>query len=468
MIRILNEMPLFGSKECTKESTSEKYISTDLPCTKILTTQKGSCCKQKDLPFLLHVASIYDSRTSESDDEQLQGVSDYVKEFESYHEGVSDDTENTHIDMSTKKGKYLFDLVGKYHSTFPLVVYQEKKFKPVPMSTPRVVYISNNVSKMSVPMHKYVTIVGRGSTVEFSKIELFVHDRKSREFEQLLKTIEGNSYLKISIPLVFSEPMTDFFLLQEVTSALLEIGRNLAKNGSSDTILHFEFQTETLHRRLIQVTLDSLGFENTPVGVIMEETVPGYTLSVEIREIQGKNVAAILRTIGDETSLEEKEMTSEILDLTAVDFISFEEISVRDYLEQDAKNMVLLSNGKAHFTNVDDLKTSMEEGIVYECKEANERLFQDPSNVLSDVELFNARRIGTLPGYIIAEHLTDSIRLSSGGESSRIFSLHEHTREIPAVISKRVYEGEDDLVSANHCQVGAEGHVYSVFIVKIN
>ena len=460
-------MPLFGSKDCTKESNSRRYISNDLPCQKILTNKSKSCCKQKDIQFMHDVASIYDSKTSDEEDEQIQGVSSYISEFSSDHATEIDDSPETHIHMATKQGKYMFGLVEKYQSTVPLVIHQENKFKSVPSSIPRVVYIVNGVSKMEVPMHRYVTVSGNKSTANFRGIELFIHDSKSREFEHLLKIIEGNSFLKINIPFVFNESMTDFFLLQDITSSMMKIGRALARNGALDTILHFEFQTSTLHKRLIQVTLGSLGFTDTPAGAIVDEKVPGYTIEVEIREMRGKNVAVILRTFGEKSSLEEKESTSEILDLKATDFISFEEVSIRDYLEQDVRNMVLLEHdNKPHLTNADDLNTSMEEGIVYECKEANERLLQDASNVVSDVELFNARRLGTLPGYIIAEQLRDAMRLS-GRDSSRIFYLSKPVKSIPAVISKRVYDGEDDLVSANHCQVGAEGDVFSVLNVKI-
>ena len=462
------KMPLFGSGECTKESNSSRYISTDLPCAKILTTQKKNCCKQKDLPFILNVASIYNSKTSGGDDEQIQGVSDYVKEFESYHTGVLDDHNNTHIHTNTKKGKYMIGLVDKYNSTVPLVIHQEKKFTPVPSSVPRVIYMVNDIPRIQIPMHRYVTVTGNKSTAVFRDIELFRHKPNTRGFENILGIIEGKSFLKIDIPLVFTEPMTDFFLLEDITSSMLEIGRGLGRNNAQDTILYFQFRTKTLHKRLIQVTLDSLGFSNISSGAIVEENIRGYTISVEVKEVRGTSVACILKVISDASIISEKESTSEILDLVATDFITFEETSVRKYLEDDVKNMVIFeNNNKPHLTNITDLKTSMEEGIVYACREVNEKLFQDPSNVESETELFNARRVGTIAGYINADQLRDAMKIAGGDNSSRIFYLTDPVKNVPTVISKRVYDGEDDLVSSNHCQVGSEGGVFDVLHVNI-
>jgi len=146
----------------------------------------------------------------------------------------------------------------------------------------------------------------------------------------------------------------------------------------------------------------------------------------------------------------------------ATDIITFEEMSVEYYLQQDSKNMVLFeSNFKPHFTNMDDLKVAMEDGIVYACKEVSTRLTQPLSNVEIETELFNARRIGTLSGYIDAKNLKSAIQSVSTG-SSRMFFITEGFRNIPAVISKKVFNQMDSLVSANHCQEGAEGSVHNI------
>jgi len=104
---------------------------------------------------------------------------------------------------------------------------------------------------------------------------------------------------------------------------------------------------------------------------------------------------------------------------------------------------------------------------IYECKEANHHLQQSASNVVL-VDLFNARRIGTLPGYIKNDQLRAAAKMTSvDTSSSRIFGVSGPVRQIPAVISKRVYHGIDDLVSANHCQVGAEGGIFEIIYLNI-
>ena len=160
------------------------------------------------------------------------------------------------------------------------------------------------------------------------------------------------------------------------------------------------------------------------------------------------------------TQTGDKEM---LMNSMATDIITFEELSVSDYLGQDSKNMVLLEpNFKPHFTNTDDLNVAMEDGIVYGCKKVSTRLRQTLSNVDVKTELFNARRIGPLSGYINAKNLRSAIHSVHEGSSSRMFLITEGIRDVPAVISKKVFNQLDDLVSANHCQAGAEGSVHNV------
>lgn len=78
------------------------------------------------------------------------------------------------------------------------------------------------------------------------------------------------------------------------------------------------------------------------------------------------------------------------------------------------------------------------------------------------MELFNARTIGTLPGYILADHLR-----ALPDTDSRTFILTEPLRKVLTVISKKVYMGQDDLVSANHCQPGGEGDTFGVKLIKV-
>ena len=457
-------IPTFFNTDCKKESNETRYVSDSLPCVNVLTNKRGACCKQDDIQFMNNVVSIYDSRTNGEDNDNIEEISEYLVEFD--HTSNVEDPSNIHIHMNSKKGKYLLDRIEEFQPALPIMIHSEKKFNTVPMSSPRVIYVVADIPRIQVPMHTFVTVTGTNSSASFRDIELFKHGDGSIEFERVLKAVEGKSFVNIDVPLVFRESMTDFFLLEDLTTSMFRIGNALVKGHYADTILRFEFMTESLHKRLIQVTLDSLGdFVPTADGVILDEG----RISVEVLSLGGRKVACILKTKSKPVEMSQVEKTSELLDMTSVDFITFEDISVRDYLQKDPKNIVLFeNNNKPHLTNIDDITVAMEEGIVYACKEANGHLSQDPSNVDSEIELFNARRIGTISGYIVNDHIRHAIRLASDDQSSRIFYLSESTRGVPAVISKRVYEGIDDLVSANHCQVGAEGSVFNVLTVKLN
>ena len=138
-------------------------------------------------------------------------------------------------------------------------------------------------------------------------------------------------------------------------------------------------------------------------------------------------------------------------------------MTVKKYLEENSSNMILFeSNLKPHFTNKDDLRVAMEDGIVFGCKKVSTRVIQSPDNVETGIELFNARRIGPIPGYINAKKLTYSIQSVESGNSSRMFLITEKTRSVPAVISKKLFNDMDSAVSANHCQAGAEGDVHDI------
>jgi len=195
-----------------------------------------------------------------------------------------------------------------------------------------------------------------------------------------------------------------------------------------------------------------------PTPIYQEQIVNTQTQGRISQRLPSVNVPKLSTYKGDETLLESM----------ATDIITFEDMSVSDYLDQDEKNIVLFEhNLKPHFTNIDDLKVAMEDGIVYGCKEVSTRLIQPLSNVDVKNELFNARRIGTLSGYINAKNLKSAIHSAESGDSSKLFLITKGIRSVPAVISKKVFNQMDDIVSANHCQVGAEGEVHNVMEISI-
>lgn len=128
----------------------------------------------------------------------------------------------------------------------------------------------------------------------------------------------------------------------------------------------------------------------------------------------------------------------------STDIITFEDMTVEKYLGENKNNMIIFeSSFKPHFTNNDDLGVAMEDGIVYGCKKVSTRVIQSPENVDTGTELFNARIVGPISGYINANNLISAMEAVKHGQSSRMFLIKENVRTVPAVISKKLFNNMD-------------------------
>lgn len=462
----MNSLTRAFTNKCT--SNAKTFYSEERPCISGLTSKGvlNNCCGQSDIKFLEGVAAIYLSRSNSRFDTGLEDVLSYV---EQYHNFVSS-MDYVDVRLNSKKGRYILGLAEMYESTVPLILYQDKRtgFKTANLSSKKVIYIVHGLENIDAPVHRYLSIKGDKSTVNFNSLKLFSRPG-SVEFEHVLDTIKGKSFMDIDVPFNLDGAMSDFDILSTIVNSFVRIGDALTSIGNTDTVFHFQVRYDMTkeHMRTVVSGID-LEFEDTDEGARYQKRIFDTLLSIEIRTLPGVGLVFLLKTmhaqegVRHDVQLDEMVMTPEdVVNKTATDIITFEEMTVEDYLKGDPKNMVVFSKHVPHFTNEDDIAVAMQDGIVYACKTANAHLFQDASNVESDVELFNARRIGTLGGYIIADHLRAAM-----GLQTRIVALSESIKTVPTVISKKVYHGQDDLVSANHCQPGAEGGVFGLRVIK--
>lgn len=462
----MNSISRALSKTCT--SDENVFYSEKRPCINGL-TKKGrfnNCCGQTDIKFLEDVATIYSSRSNSRSDKSLENVLSYVEQYHNFDFSTSDYID---VHLNSKKGRYMLELAETYESTVPLTLYQTKAtgFKSAKISSNNVIYIVHGLDNIDAPMHKYLSIQGDNSTVNFDTLKIF-SSPGSLDFQEVVSTIKGKSFLSIGVPLKFDGVVAGFHYLSTIIYSFLQLGKALVNIGGTETIFHFETMY-TMSKEFVKTVADSIDLEfvHNDQGSLYEERIDEELMTIEIRVPPVGGLVCLLKTVRIKphrsVQLNEVVMKSDdVLKKTATDIITFEEKTVEDYLEEDPKNMVILSDQIAHFTNEDDISVAMSDGIVYACKTANGKLFQDASNVESDVELFNSRRIGTLGGYIIADHVR-----AATGTQSRIVMLSDSLKTVPTVISKKVYDGQDDLVSANHCQPGAEGGVFGLNVIKL-
>lgn len=151
-----------------------------------------------------------------------------------------------------------------------------------------------------------------------------------------------------------------------------------------------------------------------------------------------------------------------ILNLMGIDIITFENKRIVDYLNEHPLNFVILDGFKPIYINVNDLDVIMRTGLTLECIEVGS---YNCENVIFDNYLVAARKFGSIFGYINAKSLRKCVQ--NVISNNRIFVLSEIIREIPAVVSQLVFENKSTIVSADHCQSGANGPLRQLLNIEI-
>lgn len=218
------------------------------------------------------------------------------------------------------------------------------------------------MDNVDAPMYKYVSLRGTNSTVNFNSLKRF-SDPQKLSFQSVLSTILGKSFMNIGVPFKFNETVSDFEIVSLLVSSFLSLGKSLIEIGNTGTFFHFEFVYKSLTTEFIRAIVDSidLDFTDSQHGSVHEEMIGNELLTVEIQNMPGREVIVLLKTLvledrANGVDLETIEMGSDVLQKTATDIITFDKMTVEDYLKEDPKNIVIFSKLIPHFTN---LKTWM-------------------------------------------------------------------------------------------------------------
>jgi len=138
--------------------------------------------------------------------------------------------------------------------------------------------------------------------------------------------------------------------------------------------------------------------------------------------------------------------------------------TMKEYLDEDPHNMVILEGNRTSFTNVNHLNSLMEDSVVFECKESNGRY--NIENVIHTFELFNAVKLGFTGIFIDNSSVQKAMKFSIS-RNQRVYRLSEPGRSISAVVGKSTLK-ENDIVSGNHCQPGAYGDLRTLNVVNLS
>lgn len=149
----------------------------------------------------------------------------------------------------------------------------------------------------------------------------------------------------------------------------------------------------------------------------------------------------------------------DILKMEGFDAIMQDDITVLEYLQDDPRNIVIIDGETVHLLNVRNMANYIEDAIVFPCKQVGNI---SPENVETDFELYNMRTAGVImPGYITASTVRDAIT-DAVRSNQRVYTVSGKIRSTPAIVNQKVFEGRSGMVSANHCQAGADGIIRDI------
>jgi len=170
----------------------------------------------------------------------------------------------------------------------------------------------------------------------------------------------------------------------------------------------------------------------------------------------------LIQTNNDSTTLMESSLQINPENETAIDYINMgDEVNVKQYLNEDEKNIVFYFNGKCYASNKDSLKylttdyESKGHNIKYECKTIGS---MNPSNIIMDVPYFALKIIG-LYG------LASLSKINSIINDNNIRCIEITSQPIKQLVSTASFQAtgnNPNYVGASHCQAGQEESVYDL------
>lgn len=153
-----------------------------------------------------------------------------------------------------------------------------------------------------------------------------------------------------------------------------------------------------------------------------------------------------------------------ILSAQGMDMLSLEEKTLFEYLNEDARNFVIKQDRNYHLVNSRDILRNLEQATVFACRQVGS---PNASNVDMSTELFNARRMGALTGYIEMESMRRALHKVSA-HNTRVFMVSDPVRSVAAVVGMLFYEGRRNMVGAEHCQAGADGDIVKLYPILVD
>lgn len=226
-----------------------------------------------------------------------------------------------------------------------------------------------------------------------------------------------------------------------VMRVLLENGSNIeATDDNGHTVLHRASSTnKTRHARIL--------VENGS--------------NVDAKGKTGKTPMDFSKTDEMIKILSKKNLN--VLTMKGFDAIMQDDITVLEYLQDDPRNIVIIDGETVHLLNVRNMSNYIEDAIVFPCRQVGNI---SPENVETDLELYNMRTAGVImPGYVTASTVRDAMT-ESVRSNKRVYTVSDTIRTTPAIVNQKVFEGRSGMVSANHCQSGADGIIRDILPIN--
>lgn len=187
-------------------------------------------------------------------------------------------------------------------------------------------------------------------------------------------------------------------------------------------------------------------------------------MATRARAARATRVAAIRARFGiqsDHELLREVTAPPSILELSGFDAVMQTDYTVKEYLNDDDHNIVLLEGDKVHFTSTEAISVTMKDATLFACHKVG----HGGDNINFDIELFNARRLGTLSGFLKMESVREAQVLAVRGV--RIFKMTAVQFKVAAVAG-RAFIDDREMVSVEHCQAGGGGDVRGLLAVRLD
>lgn len=143
-----------------------------------------------------------------------------------------------------------------------------------------------------------------------------------------------------------------------------------------------------------------------------------------------------------------------------------EEMHVDEYLKDDPLNFVVLERNNVFFANLRRLDQNLVKGTLLECIiiDGDNR---GPSNVKTLDEMFNARHMAAIFGYIPMSSMKRAME-HIHAQTVRVFRLSKPIRHMGSAVSRDIFDDQADITSGLHCQEGTGGQLKSMIPVFLS